>query len=187
MKARKTFPFQVRPRNVLQSFSQTEAIFQRAHHRQMRYSLESYPAPSRNISRNCAGSGFSVLYLGTIPDFTDRSELMLLVASLSSMLKLFTSVSLFLGLSTFLFLPVYCPILSSLTETVFYGRRFLSFRLFSCHLHFPSDKQPNVPNIRCDIRHTTHSVGYNISVADCLVLGGNRKPTPQHSFSNPLV
>jgi hypothetical protein len=101
-KARKTLPFQVRLRTILQSFSQTESLFQRAHHRQMRYALEPYPAPSWNIGRICVWSEFSILYLGTMSDFTANSELMILFASLSSMLKLFTSVSLLMGLSTFL-------------------------------------------------------------------------------------
>jgi hypothetical protein len=61
--------------------------------------------------------------------------------------------------------------LSGLTEAAFYGRRFLSFRPFRSHLHFLQDKQPNVPDIRREIRQTTHSVGYQFSVADFLVLG----------------
>jgi hypothetical protein len=63
---------------------------------------KAYPAPAWNIGRVCVRFNFSILYLGTISDFTANSESMALFASLSSMLKLFTPVSLFLGLSTIL-------------------------------------------------------------------------------------
>jgi hypothetical protein len=97
IQARETFLLSTSDLKIFyRPFSQTGSPYQRTHYRQVRYSLEPYPAPSWTIRRSCAWFEYPILNLGTIFDFTANPELMILAASLSSTLKLHTSVPQFL-------------------------------------------------------------------------------------------